>query len=71
MMKPGTSVAEYISSLLAIPQELAGTEEAMSDITVVCLLLRTVPESLAITVGVLKHKPSEEQNVDAVTAALI
>ena len=70
-MKPGTSVAEYISSLLAIRQELAGAEEAISDTTVVCHLLRTVPESFAITVGVLKNKPSEEQTVDAVTAALI
>jgi hypothetical protein len=70
-MKPGTSVAEYISCLLAIRQELAGTEEAISDTTVVCHLLRTVPESFAITVGVLKNKPSEEQTVDAVTAALI
>jgi len=32
---------------------------------------RTVPESFAITVGVLENKPSEEQTVDAVTAALI
>ena len=70
-MKPGTSVAEYISCLLAIRQELAGTEEAISDTTVVCHRLRTVPESFAITVGVLKNKPSEEQTVDAVTAALI
>jgi len=70
-MKPGTSVAEYISCLLAIRQELAGTEEAISDTTVVCHLLRTVPESFAITVGVLKNKPSEEQTADAVTAALI
>jgi len=70
-MKPGTSVAEYISCLLAIRQELAGTEEAISDTTVVCHLLRTVPESFAITVGVLKNKPPEEQSVDAVTAALI
>ena len=70
-MKPGTSVAEYISSVLAIRQELAGTDEAISDTTVVCHLLRTVPQSFAITVGVLKKKPSEEQTVDAVTAALI
>jgi len=55
-MKPGTSVAEYISCLLAIRQELAGTEEAISDTTVVCHLLRTIPESFAITVGVLKNK---------------
>jgi len=70
-MKPGTSVAEYISCLLAIRQELAGTEEAISDTTVVCHLLRTVPESFGITVSVLKNKPPEEQSVDAVTAALI
>jgi len=70
-MKPGTSVAEYPSCLLAIRQELAGTEEAISDTNVVCHLIRTVSESFTITVGVLKNKPSEEQTVDAVTAALI
>jgi len=70
-MKPVTSVAEYISCLLAICQELAGTEEVISDTTVVCRLLRTVPQSFAITIGVLKNKPSDEQTVDAVTAALI
>jgi len=70
-MKPGTSVTEYISSLLAIDQELATTEEAISDTTIVCHLLRTISESFAITVGVLKNKASKEQTVDAVTVALI
>ena len=70
-MKPGTSVAQYISCLLAMCQELCGTEEAISETIVICHLLRTVPESFTITIGVLKNKHSEEQTVDAVTAALI
>ena len=71
VVKPGTLVAEYISCLLDFREELAGTEDVISDTTVVCHLLQTVPESFAITVSVLKNKPSEEQIMDADTAALI
>ena len=70
-MKSNVTVAEYISDLLAIRQELAGSDEAISDTTVVSHLLRTVPDSFAITVGILKHKSPEEQTLDSVSAALI
>jgi len=60
-----------VEYLLAIRQELAGFDEAISDTTVVSHLPRTVPDSFATTVGILKHKSPEEQTLDSTSAALI
>ena len=41
-MKEGTSVADYISTLKGLQQQLAGTEQAISDIDLVTHLLATL-----------------------------
>jgi len=51
-MKEGTSVADYISTLKGLQRQLAGTEQAISDVDLVTQLLATLTETFNTFVGI-------------------
>jgi len=69
-MKPDMPIGEYISQLLSIRQELDGTPDALTENTFIAHILRTLPESYAIPVGILKNQPANEQTLRNVTTTL-
>ena len=69
-MKPDMPTGEYISQLLSIRQELDGTPDALTENTFIAHILRTLPESYAIPVGILKNQPANEQTLRNVATTL-
>ena len=70
-MKPDTSVSAYISTLKSMRQELAGSEEEITERALLARLLSTLPDSFANEVRILKHKPLAEQTLDTIETWLV
>ena len=70
-MKPDTSVSVYISTLKSMRQELAGSEEEITERVLLARLLSTLPDSFANKVSILKHKPLAEQTLDTIETWLV
>ena len=70
-MKPDMSVATYIATLTDMRQELAGSEEEITETAMRSRILSTLPESFANIVGILKHKPLAEQTLQSIEASLV
>jgi len=62
-MKEGTSVADYISTLKGLQQQLAGTEQAISDIDLVTHLLATLAGAFDNFVEIV----TQQMDVDGVS----
>jgi len=71
VMKPGTSVSNYISSLSDISQELEGTPDEVTERYLIMRILATLPEEFANIVEILKNRPIEEQTLNSVSTILI
>ena len=61
-MKEGSTVADYISTLRGLQRQLAGTEQAISDIDLVSHLLATLTETFHNFVDIL----TQQMDVDGV-----
>ena len=59
IMKPGTSVSDYISSLSDICQELEGTPDEVTERSLIMRVLATLPDQFANIVDILKNRPIE------------
>jgi len=55
VMKPGTSVSNYISSLSDISQELEGTPDEVTEWYLIIRIFATLPEEFANIVDILKN----------------
>jgi hypothetical protein len=71
IMKPGTSVSNYISSLSDISQELEGTRDEVTERYLIMRIFATLPEEFVNIVDILKNWPIEEQTLNSVSTILI
>ena len=71
VMKSGTSVSNYISSLSDISQELEGTPDEVTERYLIMRIFATLPEEFANIVEILKNRPIEEQTLNSVSTILI
>ena len=71
IMKPGTLVSDYISSLSDICQELEGTPDEVTKRSLIMRVLATLPEQFANIVDILKNRPIEEQTLNSISTVLI
>jgi len=71
VMKPGTSVSNYISSLSDICQELEGTPDEVTERYFIMCNFANLPEQFTNIVDILKNRPIEEQTLNSVSTILI
>jgi len=71
VMKPGTSVSNYISSLSDISQELEGIPDEVTERYLIMRIFATLPEEFTNIVEILKNRPIEEQTRNSVSTILI
>jgi len=71
IMKPDTSVSDYISSLLDICQELDGTPDEVTERSLIMRILATLPDQFANIVDILKNRPIEEQTLNSISTVLM
>jgi hypothetical protein len=70
-MKPNTSVAQYISTLINIRLPLVGSGESISDHSLIGHLLATLPSEFDNIIGILENKPADQLTLDTVTTARV
>jgi hypothetical protein len=70
-MKEDTPVSVHISRLIDICQELDGSEEDISENSLVSHLLSTLPDTFTNILDILKNKPLDRQDLDTISTALI
>jgi len=71
VMKLGTSVSNYISSLSDICQELEGTPDEVTVRYLIICIFATLPKQFTNIVDIVKNRLIEEQTLNSVSTILI
>ena len=64
-------VTEYISQLTEYSNRLEGSEQAISDETIIAHLTTTLPETFKNIVDIILDQPAEEQTLTKVISTLV